>query len=226
MFNVLSKNKKKNSSLSITVNEFLKIKDIRGDLLYTTDEFIFTYIQVFPQNTRLKTHKEQSLIALNLARELSTETESFSLYLTNRPVDVSKMTDYQAELMQKETNTQIQGLLQKRIEGLNMLSNTGIALEEEIYIKIWEKDKDGAEDNLNTRKNRLSQELLNAGFKTKFLTEKELQQLCDSFTNPDTTTEDSQDYYHLRYRINLYVIKVIFQKAFKNTSLFFVFRHL
>ena len=72
MFNVLSKNKKKNSSLSITVNEFLKIKDIRGDLLYTTDEFIFTYIQVFPQNTRLKTHKEQSLIALNLARELST----------------------------------------------------------------------------------------------------------------------------------------------------------
>ncbi len=207
MFSFLKINNKKKNTLSTTVNELLKIKDIRGDLLYTTDEFVFSYIQVFPQNTRLKTHKEQSLSALNLARELSTETEGFCLYLTNRPVDVSRMTDYQAELMQKETNTQIQGLLQKRIEGLNMLSNTGIALEEEIYIKIWEKDKDGAEDNLNTRKNRLSQELLNAGFKTKFLTGKELQQLCDSFTNPDTTTEESQDYYNMR---NIIIYKLYF----------------
>lgn len=188
--------------MSITVNEFLKIKDIRGDLIYTTDNFIITYIQVFPENTRLKTQQEQGFIALNLARELSMETESFGLFLTNRPVDVSKMTDYQAELMMKEIDTQIQALLQKRIEGLNSLSNTGIALEEEIYLKIWTRDKDGAEDLLNTRKNRLSVELLNAGFKTKFLTEKELQQLCDSFTNPETSTEESQDYYHLRYRID------------------------
>ena len=67
MFSFL-KNSKSNSLL-ITVNEFLKIKDIRQDFLYTTDGFIFTYIQVFPQNTRLKTYNEQSLIALNLARE-------------------------------------------------------------------------------------------------------------------------------------------------------------
>ena len=181
--------KRKIQTADISVNEFLRIKDIRGDLLYTTDNLVQTYIQVFPQNTRLKTLKEQANIALNLARELSTETESFALYLTNRPIDVSKMTDYQVELMEKETDTQIQGLLQKRIEALNSLSNTGIALEEEIYIRIWLK-----EDALNVRKNRLAPSLLNAGFKSKFLTEKELQQLCDSFTNPDTTTENSQYY--------------------------------
>lgn len=186
--------KRKIQTADISVNEFLRIKDIRGDLLYTTDNLVQTYIQVFPQNTRLKTLKEQANIALNLARELSTETESFALYLTNRPIDVSKMTDYQVELMEKETDTQIQGLLQKRIEALNSLSNTGIALEEEIYIRIWLKDREGAEDALNVRKNRLAQSLLNAGFKSKFLTEKELQQLCDSFTNPDTTTENSQYY--------------------------------
>ena len=146
--------KRKIQNENMSVNEFLKIKDIRGDLLYTTDNLIQTFIQVFPQNTRLKTLKEKSNIALNLARELSTETESFALYLTNRPIDVSKMTDYQVELMEKETDTQIQGLLQKRIEALNSLSNTGIALEEEIYIRIWKRDKEGAEDSLNIRKNR------------------------------------------------------------------------
>lgn len=194
MFKIINKNQNINKS-NITANEFIRIKDIRQDLLYTTDNFVQTFIQVFPQNTRLKTKNEQTAIALSLARELSSETESFSFYLTNRPVDVSKMTDYQAELMMKETDTQIQGLIQKRIEGLNSLSNTGISLEEEIYIRIWTKDKDGAEDILNQRKNRLSQRLLNAGFKTKFLTEKEVQQLCDSFTNSDTTTEESQVYY-------------------------------
>lgn len=194
MFKIINKNQNINKS-NITANEFIRIKDIRQDLLYTTDNFVQTFIQVFPQNTRLKTKNEQTAIALSLARELSSETESFSFYLTNRPVDVSKMTDYQAELMMKETDTQIQGLIQKRIEGLNSLSNTGISLEEEIYIRIWTKDKDGAEDILNQRKNRLSQKLLNAGFKTKFLTEKEVQQLCDSFTNSDTTTEESQVYY-------------------------------
>lgn len=194
MFKIRDKKQNINKS-NITANEFIRIKDIRQDLLYTTDNFVQTFIQVFPQNTRLKTKNEQTAIALSLARELSSETESFSFYLTNRPVDVSKMTDYQAELMMKETDTQIQGLIQKRIEGLNSLSNTGISLEEEIYIRIWTKDKDGAEDILNQRKNRLSQKLLNAGFKTKFLTEKEVQQLCDSFTNSDTTTEESQVYY-------------------------------
>ena len=120
-----------------------------------------------------------------------------SLFLTNRPVDVSAMTDYQAQLSLEATDTQIQSLLKQRIEGLNSLANTGIALEEEIYIKIWKKDKDGVETELNARKNRLSQELLNAGYKSKFLTQKELQQLCDSFTNPDSSTEESQDYDHL-----------------------------
>lgn len=197
LFNLINKNKKETENPVISCNEFLKIKDIRGDLLYTTDGYIFTYIQVFPQNTRLKTTREQTNIALNLARELSTETEPFALFLTNRPVDVSKMIDYQDELSLKATDPQIQNLINKRIQGLNTLSNTGIALEEEIYIRIWKKDKDGVEDELNTRKNRLTQELLNAGFRTKLLSEKELQQLCDSFTNPDSTTEDSQDYYHL-----------------------------
>lgn len=189
-------------STALSVNEFLRIKDIRDDLLYTTDGYIFSYLQVFPQNTTLKTYNEQAQIALNLASEFSTESSPFSLFLTNRPVDVTKMTDYQIELMNREPDTQIQSLLAQRIEGLNALANSGIALEEEIYIKIWVRDKEGAEDELFSRKNRLSSELLNAGFKTKFLSEKDLQQLCDTFTNPNSSTQESQDYYHIAYMQN------------------------
>lgn len=182
---------------TLTVNEFLKIKDIRGDFLYTTDGYIKTFIRVFPQNTTLKTYNEQAGIALNLASNFSTETTAFKIFITSRPVDVSKMTDYQINLMNNETDTQIQYLLSQRINGLNNLANSGIALEEEIYIEIWTKDQEGAENELYSRKNRIIQELSSSGFNCNELSEKQLQQLVDSYNNPDSTTQESQDYYYL-----------------------------
>lgn len=182
---------------TLTVNEFLKIKDIRGDFLYTTDGYIKTFIRVFPQNTTLKTYQEQAGIALNLASNFSTETSAFKIFITSRPVDVSKMTDYQINLMNNETDTQIQYLLSQRINGLNNLANSGIALEEEIYIEIWTKDQEGAENELYSRKNRIIQELSSSGFNCNELSEKQLQQLVDSYNNPDSTTQESQDYYYL-----------------------------
>lgn len=182
---------------TLTVNEFLRIKDIRGDFLYTTDGYIKTFIRVFPQNTTLKTYQEQAGIALNLASNFSTETTAFKIFITSRPVDVSKMTDYQINLMNNETDTQIQYLLSQRINGLNNLANSGIALEEEIYIEIWTKDQEGAENELYSRKNRIIQELSSSGFNCNELSEKQLQQLVDSYNNPDSTTQESQDYYYL-----------------------------
>lgn len=182
---------------ALTVNQFLKIKDIRGELLYTTDGYIKTFIQAFPQNTTLKTYDEQANIALNLASNFSTETTAFKIFITSRPVDVSKMTDYQIKLMNNETDPQIQHLLSQRINGLNSLANSGIALEEDIYIEIWTKDQEGAENELYSRKNRIVQELASAGFNSGEIGEKQLQQLVDTYNNPESSTQESQNYYYV-----------------------------
>ena len=42
-------------------------------------------------------------------------------------------------------------------------------------------------------------ELQNSGFNSSILTEQELQQLIDTYNNPETSTEESQNYYHLKY---------------------------
>lgn len=193
---------KKNQNPILTANEFLKIKDIRNDLLYTTDGYIKTFLQVYPQNTTLKTYNEQANIALNLASNFSTETTAFKIFITSRPVDVSKMTDYQIKLMNNETDPQIQHLLSQRINGLNNLANSGIALEEEIYIEIWTKDQEGAENELYSRKSRIAQELASAGFNYNDVSEKQLQQLVDTYNNPESSTQDSQDYLNINYYMN------------------------
>lgn len=193
-----TKNNNENKEL-LTVNQYIKIKDIRNDILYTTDGFVITFLKVYPQNSRLKTYNEQVGIILRLASNFSTENSPFSFYITNKPVDVSKMTDYQIELMNQEIDPQIQSLLAQRIEDLNRIASSGMALEKEVYIKLYEKVTVTSVDDLDKRKNKLMAELQNSGFNSSILTEQELQQLIDTYNNPETSTEESQNYYHLKY---------------------------
>lgn len=193
-----TKNNNENKEL-LTVNQYIKIKDIRNDILYTTDGFVITFLKVYPQNSRLKTYNEQVGIILRLASNFSTENSPFLFYITNKPVDVSKMTDYQIELMNQETDPQIQSLLAQRIEDLNRIASSGMALEKEVYIKLYEKVTVTSVDDLDKRKNKLMAELQNSGFNSSILTEQELQQLIDTYNNPETSTEESQNYYHLKY---------------------------
>lgn len=109
------------------------------------------------------------------------------------------MTDYQIELMNQETDPQIQSLLAQRIEDLNRIASSGMALEKEVYIKLFEKVTVTSVDDLDKRKNKLIAELQNSGFNSSILTEQELQQLIDTYNNPETSTEESQNYYHLKY---------------------------
>ena len=45
-----TKNNNENKEL-LTVNQYIKIKDIRNDILYTTDGFVITFLKVYPQNS-------------------------------------------------------------------------------------------------------------------------------------------------------------------------------
>ena len=72
-----TKNNNENKEL-LTVNQYIKIKDIRNDILYTTDGFVITFLKVYPQNSRLKTYNEQVGIILRLASNFSTENSPFS----------------------------------------------------------------------------------------------------------------------------------------------------
>ena len=186
--------KTNNNEQDISANLFLNIKDIKNNFLYTLDDKVICYLKVFPKNCILLSKEEQYNHARVLTSNLASELKQFKVFSTNRPVDLQKNQDFQAKLMDKETNSTKFALLNKRQKSFGFLSTTGKALESETFIIIWEKDDDNVEQNLIKRINDLKMKFTNSGYTTKILEEKEIIQLVDSYTNPSFAYSEDQNY--------------------------------
>lgn len=186
--------KTNNNEQDISANLFLNIKDIKNNFLYTLDDKVICYLKVFPKNCKLLSKEEQYNHARVLTSNLASELKQFKVFSTNRPVDLQKNQDFQAKLMDKETNSTKFALLNKRQKSFGFLSTTGKALESETFIIIWEKDDDNVEQNLIKRINDLKMKFTNSGYTTKILEEKEIIQLVDSYTNPSFAYSEDQNY--------------------------------
>jgi len=191
IFNIFKKNNKKKES---SANLFLNIRDIQNNFLYTVDNKVIAYLKIFPRNCKLMTPDEKIAHSKTLTSNLASELKKFKIFITNRPVDLQKNQDFQAYLMDKETNSNKFALLNQRAKSFGILSTTGKALESEIYMMIWEKNEEGVEQNLLKRLNELIMKFTNSGYKTRILEDKEIIQLVDSYTNPTFAYTENQNY--------------------------------
>ena len=87
-----SKNKDKEELAQITANEFVNVKDIRGNFLYTRDNLALAYLKIYPISTELFSKNEKRLIAKQLTVSLSSAQYPFQLLAVSRPVDISPLT--------------------------------------------------------------------------------------------------------------------------------------
>lgn len=178
----------------ISANHFLNIKDIQGNFLYTIDGKVLAYLKIYPKNCKLMSKEEQMAHATILTRNFASELKPIKLYFTNRPVNLQKNQDYQAELMDKEKNALKFSLQGKRSRSFGNLSVRGKALESEIYVIIWADNDEYAEQELIKRLSDLKMKFSNSGYKTEILEERLIIQLVNSFTNPDVAYIENQEY--------------------------------
>ena len=179
---------------TITANRFLNIKDIQGNFLYTIDGKVLAYLKIYPKNCKLMSKEEQKSHAQILTRNFASELKPFKLYFTNRPVNLQRNQDYQAELMDKEKNALKFSLQGKRSRSFGNLSVRGKALESEIYLIVWGDNTEYIEQDLIKRLNDLKMKFTNSGYKTEILEERLIIQLVNSYTNPDIAYIENQNY--------------------------------
>lgn len=182
------------SKPTITANKFLNIKDIQGNFLYTIDGKVLAYLKIYPKNCKLMSKEEQKNHAQILTRNFASELKPFKLYFTNRPVNLQRNQDYQAELMDKEKNATKFTLQGKRSRSFGNLSVRGKALESEIYLIVWDENTEYIEQELMKRLNDLKMKFTNSGYRTEILEERLIIQLVNSYTNPDVAYIENQDY--------------------------------
>ena len=176
-----------------SLNQFLNIKDIKGNYLYTLDEQVISFIKVNPMNIELLSDKELETKMDFASIEFSNEQFPYKIIVIPRAVDIS---DYirEQELRNKLTNDVCIEIINNRIiSTTEMIENKNI-IENEFYIMIFDANKDNIEIELNKRANNWISRLKNCGLKSEILEERDIILLVKSFTIPEFARTEGTDY--------------------------------
>lgn len=182
--------KNKNKSL----NEFLNIKNINENFLYTLDNKVIAFIKVYPINTELFSEEELENKMDSMSVEFSNEQYPYTIFVIPRKVDIS---DYVKEQEKLKKNIQDEisiKIVEKRIIATHELVADRNIIENEFYLYIWEDDSDNVKEKILKRANNWKKRFKDCGFETEILEKTQIILLVKSFTIPEFARKESVDY--------------------------------
>lgn len=128
-----------------SLNEFLNIKNIKENYLYTLDEQVISFVKVNPMNIELLSDKELETKMDSSSIEFSNEQYPYKIIVVPRAVDISDYIREQEELRNKLTDDICIEIINNRIiSTTEMIENKNI-IENEFYIMIYDSNKDNIE---------------------------------------------------------------------------------
>ena len=182
--------KNKNKSL----NEFLNIKNIDENFLYTLDNKVITFIKVYPINTELFSEEELENKMESMSVEFSNEQYAYSIFVIPRKVDISEYVKEQEELKKNIQDEISIKIVEKRIIATHELVADKNIIENEFYLYIWEEDSDNVKEKILKRANNWRKRFKDCGFETEILEKTQIILLAKSFTIPEFARKESVDY--------------------------------
>lgn len=183
----------KNSKVQ-SLNEFLNIKDIKRNYLYTLDNQIMVFIKVNPINIELLSDSELERKMDSEAIEFSNEQYPYKIMVIPRTVDISEHIREQEQLKKTlDDDVCIEIINNRIIATMEIVENKNI-IENEFYIMLYDNYRDNIEHELNKRVNSWINRLNNCELKCEVLEEREIILLMKSFTIPEFARTEGTDY--------------------------------
>jgi len=183
----------KNSKVQ-SLNEFLNIKDIKRNYLYTLDNQIVVFIKVNPINIELLSDSELERKMDSEAIEFSNEQYPYKIMVIPRAVDISEHIREQEQLKKTLDDDVCIEIINNRIVAtMEIVENKNI-IENEFYIMLYDNYRDNIEHELNKRVNSWINRLNNCELKCEVLEERDIILLMKSFTIPEFARTEGTDY--------------------------------
>ena len=194
---LLNKIKNKNSekeNTENTVSDLINIEDIRGELLYTKDGYVFSYIKVQPISIDLKTKEEKKILTDKLTAEISSLKVPFKMIFLSKKADIKNLVSYYEEIKSNTVDPIKRDNLTKTIRNLSKMSIDGGVLERQSYICLWDKKENKKEHISMTYsfKNSLNK----CEYTSVVCNEYEIRSLCNLFLNPNIHDTEVRDIYN------------------------------
>lgn len=181
-------------SKSKSLNEFLNIKNIDENFLYTLDNKVITFIKVYPINTELFSEEELENKMDSMSVEFSNEQYAYSIFVIPRKVDISEYVKEQEELKKNIQDEISIKIVEKRIIATHELVADKNIIENEFYLYIWEEDSDNVKEKILKRANNWRKRFKDCEFETEILGKTQIILLAKSFTIPEFARKESVDY--------------------------------
>ena len=177
-----------------SLNEFLNVKNIKENFLYTLDGHVIQFIKVEPINIELLTDDELESKMNFSSIEFSEEQQPYKILVIPRAVDISEHIEEQEELKRKiDDDVGIEIINNRIISTTEIVENKNI-IENEFYIMIYDSYNDNIENELMKRANNWINRLKNCGYRSDLLYEREIILLIKSFTIPEFARTEGTDY--------------------------------
>ena len=185
------KYKEKAASGAATANEFINVKDICGNFLYTRDGLMLCYLKLAPVSIDLYSKTEKRNIVKALTAEMSTLQFPFKFIAVSRPIDISPLlTELHSLLMTSDAKQR--ELLRAEMAEMSNFAMGGDIVERQFYVILWDKALDGMERELMGRARLFAENFNGSRISCEVLCQQDIVRLCNLVNNPSyTQIEDS-----------------------------------
>ena len=184
-----------------SANEFVNVSDVRGNVLYTRDGYVFSYIKVEPVSVELFSERELWNFIETLSGEFSTERKQITLLSLDRPSDMDMILDDLREAYENAIENPIRRrIIHEEIAMLTRSALEGNSTEKEFYYCIFEPAAHSNE--LWKRANDMVSRLSTAGVESRVCGQDEIIELINACVNPQTGFSENADSVELIMKIN------------------------
>lgn len=170
-----------------TANEFTNVKDIKGTVLYTKDNYILSYLRIFFYNIDLLSLVEKKSKTAILSSSFEGDRKDFAYVTYPREIDLDTYIGSLKKYYNEELNNLgRKHLLKEMILEASELASSGENYEHQHFIKLWRfagTDKDEAESALNVRVEEFKSRYSSVGIHVEILKEHEIIKMCNLFGN-------------------------------------------
>lgn len=178
----------------VTANDFVDVKDIKGNFLYTRNNYIFCYLRIYPFNLDLLTMEDRRTLTNRLAAAFDGDRKNFIYCTLPRELDLDV---YKAFLKEKRQLADFLGkkrIVDELIKKATELSSDTENYEHQHYYKFWidssNLSSSQAEIELRDRAMRFRDMYRDVQIPCEILEEREIIKLCNLYSNRRSANYD------------------------------------
>lgn len=192
IYKKIEENNIKKCSADNKASDFVNVKKIEKDMLYTKDGFVMSYLKIEPVSIDLYSENEKKTLARGLTAELSHINKPFKLICVSKHVDISNLISEYEELLSKSDDPVQKNILRKEILMISDFVSNEEVTERQFFICMWVKYKKDIEMEFRKQMMLLKENFETNKIKCKLQNKGEIISLCNLINNPSYVHLDKE----------------------------------